>query len=92
MNFLDAEIVELGKGITKDDLLFHDEKYWETSLAKFYAAMKYPEFPEVFGVWRAVSAPTYEALVQDQIDQAIERKGAGDLNELFNSGDTWVYK
>ena len=33
LNGMDPEVVELGKGITEDDLLFHDEKAPEPSLA-----------------------------------------------------------
>ena len=33
LNGMDPEVVELGKGITEDDLLFHDEKAAEPSLA-----------------------------------------------------------
>ena len=43
------EIVELGGDISEDDLLFHDEKAREPSLAFLLARMRYPEFPEPLG-------------------------------------------
>ncbi|MEX2032019.1 MAG: 2-oxoacid:ferredoxin oxidoreductase subunit beta, partial [Dehalococcoidia bacterium] len=43
------EIVELGNGISEDDLLFHDEQALEPSLAFLLARMRYPEFPEPVG-------------------------------------------
>jgi hypothetical protein len=33
--------------------------------------------------------PTFEAAVQQQITDAIEKRGRGDLQKLLASGDTW---
>ena len=50
-------------------------------------------FPEVFpvpvGVIRAVSRPTYNDLLEQQIQTAISTQGEGDINELFRQGDVW---
>ena len=89
LNGMDPEIVELGKGITEDDLLFHDEKADEPSLAYALSRMRYPEFPEPIGVFRAVDRPKYDEELNSQLQRAIDKKGAGDLNGMFNSGDTW---
>ena len=90
LNGLDPEIVELGKGITEDDLLFHDEKAPEPSLAYLLSRMRYPEFPEPIGVYRAIDAPLYDREINEQVNAAREKKGEGDLEALFNSGDTWT--
>jgi len=29
-------------------------------------------------------------LLLDQVEQAVEQKGSGDLEQLFKSGDTWT--
>jgi 2-oxoglutarate ferredoxin oxidoreductase subunit beta len=84
------EIVELGKGITEDDLLFHDEKAPEPSLAYLLSRMRHPEFPEPIGVFRDVDRPRYDDEVGRQIAVAVEKKGPGDFNELYNSADTWM--
>jgi 2-oxoglutarate/2-oxoacid ferredoxin oxidoreductase subunit beta len=89
LNGTHPEIVELGKGISEDDLLFHDEKSQDPSLAFLLSRMKYPDMPEPMGVFRAVDRPVYDELVNRQIDDLIAKKGAGDLDALFNSGDTW---
>ena len=89
LNGMEPEVVELGKGITEDDLLFHDEKTPTPSLAYTLSRMRQPHFPEPIGVFRAVDAPKYDAQLNAQIDAAIEKKGAGDLNAMYNSGDTW---
>jgi 2-oxoglutarate ferredoxin oxidoreductase subunit beta len=92
LNGLEPEVVELGKGITEDDLLFHDEKASEPSLAYLLSRMRQPEFPEPIGVFRAVDAPKYDELLNAQVDAATKSKGPGDLQTLFNSGETWEVK
>lgn len=84
------EVVKIGEnGITKDDLLVHDEAAPET-LAFTLARMKHPHFPEVIGVVRAVERHTYDEMVNGQIDDAIKAKGKGDLQKLLTGEETWV--
>lgn len=83
------EVVELGKGVSEDDLLFHDEKSEDMNLAFILASMRHPEMPEPMGVFRAVEKPTYNDAVYDQVESATERSGEGDLESLFNTGETW---
>jgi len=90
-NTMLPEVVTLGNGITEDDLVFHDEKSPDPSLAFMLARMsKSQGLPEPVGVFRAVDKPSYDGLVNDQIAGAIKARGEGDLDALFNSGDTWV--
>jgi 2-oxoglutarate ferredoxin oxidoreductase subunit beta len=84
------EIVPLGIGIKEDDLLFHDERAPEPTLAYLLSRMRYPDFPEPIGVLRAVERPRYEVEVTRQITEARGKRGEGDLNKLFNSGETWT--
>jgi 2-oxoglutarate/2-oxoacid ferredoxin oxidoreductase subunit beta len=51
--------------------------------------MQFPEFPVPMGVFRAVEKPTYEQMLAGQISAAIEAKGAGKVEKLLNSGETW---
>jgi len=91
LNGLDPEVVELGKGITEDDLLFHDEKAAEPSLAYLLSRLRYEDgFPEPIGVFRAVDTPRYDHELNKQIDLAQEKRGVGELNALFNAGETWT--
>src|SRR5262245_5073578 len=90
LNVMDPEVVELGKGISEDDLLFHDEKAPEPSLAYLLSRMRHEDgFPEPIGVFRCVERPRYDAMINEQIDTAINEKGIGDLDKLFAAGDTW---
>ena len=89
LNGMEPEVVQLGKGISEDDLLFHDEKASEPSLAYLLSRMRTPEFPEPIGVFRAVDRPKYDEQLNSQIADARQEQGPGDLDELFHSGDTW---
>ncbi len=89
LNGIQPEVVELGKGISEDDLLFHDEKAPEATLAYLLSRMTQPEFPEPIGVFRAVDAPRYEERLNEQI-AAAQKRSKGDLKTLFNSGETWT--
>jgi 2-oxoglutarate ferredoxin oxidoreductase subunit beta len=74
-----------------DDLLIHDEKDPNPSIHMMLARMSYPVMPEPIGVLRAVEGiPTYDDQINDQVELAKKQKGEGDLDALFNSGDTWV--
>ena len=90
LNGMQLEVVELGKGIEEDDLLFHDEKLPEPSLAYLLSRMRHPEFPEPIGVFRAVDRPMYDHQLNAQLDEARAKRGPGNLEALFNAGDTWV--
>ena len=90
LNGMNPEVVTLGKGISEDDLLFHDERLPEPSLAYFLSRMRYPEYPEPIGVFRDVDRPRYEELLNEQIAESRRTRGDGDLQQLFQAGETWT--
>jgi len=91
MNGALPEIVTIGEnGITENDLLVHDIYLKDASVAFMLARMEQPEFPQPVGIFRAIERPTYEEMMSDQVNAAIAKSGAGNLEKLLNSGDTWV--
>jgi 2-oxoglutarate ferredoxin oxidoreductase subunit beta len=90
LNNMTPEVVALGDGIKEDDLLFHDEQAKEPSLAYLLSRMHYPEFPEPIGVFRSVQRPTYENMVMEQVNTAIQKQGPGKIEDLFDDGETWT--
>ncbi len=48
-----------------------------------------PTGPTPIGVFRQISRPSYQELVQSQIIDAQAKKGPGDLGELLRSAGTW---
>jgi 2-oxoglutarate ferredoxin oxidoreductase subunit beta len=49
-----------------------------------------PTEPTCIGVFREVQRPVYGEAIMAQLEAATERLGAGDLERLLNSGDTWT--
>ena len=90
LNGTEPEIVELGKGIKEDDLLFHDEKSPTATLAYLLSRMQFPAMPTPIGIFRDVDAPKYDVELCKQVEAAKAKKGEGDLNALFQAGDTWT--
>jgi 2-oxoglutarate ferredoxin oxidoreductase subunit beta len=86
---LNPEVVDL-KTVSQDDLLIHDEKAPEPSLAFMLSRMRTPDFPEPLGVFRDVQKPVYGDLVHEQINQAIKLRGEGDLQSLVTGTETWT--
>ncbi len=90
LNGIKPEVVTIGEnGVTVDDLLIHDESAEDPTLAYLLTQMNFPNFPVPMGVFRSVSKPTFEDLMAQQIEVATAR-GRCNLEELLNSGDTWV--
>ncbi|HVT61239.1 MAG TPA: 2-oxoacid:ferredoxin oxidoreductase subunit beta [Thermoanaerobaculia bacterium] len=85
----DGASVEARRGGVEDCQVW-DERADSPALAFLAAQLLPPHFPTPLGVLRCVDRPTYESLVVEQIDHEIERKGAGKLDELIASGDTWT--
>lgn len=91
LNGLEPEVVVLGNGASEADLLVHNEHASEPSLAYLLSRLRHEDgFPEPIGVFRAIDAPRYEDELETQVASARERSGEGDLNALFNSGETWT--
>ncbi|MGI9496556.1 MAG: 2-oxoacid:ferredoxin oxidoreductase subunit beta [Mariniblastus sp.] len=88
LNGFNPEVVDLAN-VAQDDLLFHDEKAPNSQLAFLLSRMRHPDFPEPIGVFRDVDRPTYDDMINSQVDDAVSEKGAGELQKLFHSGDTW---
>ncbi len=74
---------------TERGVVSHDESYETTAYAYALATLKRPDFPLPVGVIREVQKPCYETMLQNQVDEAIEQRGAGSLEDLLHSGDTW---
>ncbi|TNF36805.1 MAG: 2-oxoacid:ferredoxin oxidoreductase subunit beta [Deltaproteobacteria bacterium] len=54
------------------------------------ARMHGPELPTALGVIRRVERPSYDELVNAQVETEIDKKGRGDLRELLQSGHRWT--
>ena len=50
------------------------------------------ELPVPIGVFYKEEKPTYEDMMKQQIDIAIDSKGKGDLQSLINGQESWEIK
>ena len=86
---VDLEAATIGEGgVSESDLLVHDET--NRNLALLLASMESPEMPLALGVIYCQPAPSYEALVQEQMEQAIAANPGADMNDLLRRGYTWT--
>jgi 2-oxoglutarate/2-oxoacid ferredoxin oxidoreductase subunit beta len=92
---LRPEVVLLEDGnFSKDDLWVHDE----TDSTKAYLLSRFFDSPEPgdeyhlprpFGVLYAVDRPCYDDGVRAQVDEVVDRKGEGNLDDLLSGPETW---
>ena len=83
------ESIDLSTGKwSVDDCLVYDEGSIE--LANIVSRMSWQkDLPRPFGVFFREDRPSYDELVQRQIDDVTARRGEGDLAALLNAGNTW---
>jgi 2-oxoglutarate ferredoxin oxidoreductase subunit beta len=84
------KVVSLTDGkYSSDDLMVHNEK--DTMLSFILARMSsVAGLPHPVGVIYAVERPLYEAELTRQINDAVKKRGEGDLQKLLNHGETWT--
>jgi 2-oxoglutarate ferredoxin oxidoreductase subunit beta len=85
------KVVTIGEnGVTRDDILVHDVTEPNGYLHQQLIGMKLPEFPIAMGVIRAVPAPVYDQLMEQQIAAVKSKAKIRSIDELLSSGNTWV--
>ena len=84
---LTPEVVDVAE-VGEDQLLVHDERAKEPTLAYLLSRMGPPHFPTPVGVFRAIQKPVYSELLLQQV-QAAQAQQPADLNALFRQGETW---
>lgn len=88
---LRIKVVEIGKdGVTEDDLLVHDAHEVDASTHTQLANLQYPEFPVVLGIIREVKEGVYDQAVEEQIEAVQSTSKVKSLDDLLNSGHTWM--
>ena len=89
LNGFQPEVVSTTNG--NDELIVHDQYTEDPTLAYFLARMsETPDLPHPMGIFRSIQRPCYEDLMTQQIHDAKDKMGEGDLEALLNAGDTWV--
>ena len=81
-----VEVADVGE----DAILVHDAERADPSLAFALSRLSTDDHsPTPFGVFRDVQRQEYASAISNQLAQASERKGPGDLAALLRSNGTW---
>ena len=89
-NTTGIEIKEFDKELTSTYPV-HNESNANPSLETQLAIMSdMPNLPTPVGIFRDHAKDVYDELFYKQMDIDIEKRGKGKLDELLNSGDTWI--
>lgn len=84
------KLVEL-TSVDESQLVVHDAHDPDPSYAFALSRLSGSELEHTpIGVFRDVARPGYSAMVNEQLASVIQAQGAGELEKLLHSGDTWV--
>ncbi|OWA06495.1 2-oxoacid:ferredoxin oxidoreductase subunit beta [Streptomyces sp. CS227] len=74
------------------DILVHDAHNASPTTAFALSRLADPDtlHHTPIGVFRSADRPVYDTLMSDQLDEAVERQGQGDLSALLTGNDTWT--
>ncbi|GAB4249137.1 MAG: 2-oxoacid:ferredoxin oxidoreductase subunit beta [Vicingaceae bacterium] len=87
-NNMQLEAVTIGEnGITIDDILVHDAKSESTVIHNLLVEMDGINLPFALGVIRQIERPTFDAMVNQQIESVRNTKKS--IEQIMNAGTTW---
>jgi 2-oxoglutarate/2-oxoacid ferredoxin oxidoreductase subunit beta len=89
---MDLEEIPFDPKADPSGYLIHDEKRTSPYYAYLLTQMTYPDHPVPFGVFRCIEKPTYIEMMNDQIAQAVAKKGKKTLKDLIYGDETWTVK
>ena len=81
------DVAEVGE----EKILVHDAHREDPALAFMLSRLAHtPSGPTPIGLFRQVQRPVYGLEMQRQLDDAVERRGPGDLSALIAGPDPWT--
>ena len=83
-------VVKAVDEVSPDAIVVHDVKGRPSLPFALAHVSRGPGEPTCIGVFRAIDRSVYGDAMEEQMQGAIERQGAGDLGALLTSGDTWT--
>jgi 2-oxoglutarate ferredoxin oxidoreductase subunit beta len=86
-------VVELGEGVSADDLWVHDERDFykaQILVRMFDDPTRAGHLPRPFGIFYENDRPCYEEGMALQIEEVQAAKGKGDLDKLLRGNETWT--
>jgi len=84
------KVVNIGEnGVSEKDVLVHDAYEQNPLLHLLLVNMSYPDFPVALGVIRSVKSHTYEASLDEQIENTKAVSSIKNMRDLLHSGNVW---
>lgn len=85
------QLVEVDANQNPDRVLIHDETAPQATLAGMLGRLRFPDFPECVGVFRAVERPCHHEMIAELREDARRQMGAPpDLQHLLTGEETWT--
>ena len=85
------KVIDIGSNYNLDDVLKHD--MYDKNLAMLLSEITYiPDLPVPIGILYKENKPTYEQMMNEQIQQAIDSRGKGNIEELIKGHNSWEVK
>ncbi|WP_329186263.1 2-oxoacid:ferredoxin oxidoreductase subunit beta [Actinacidiphila glaucinigra] len=87
----DLRVVDVDAS-NEDEVLVHDAHAATPTTAFALSRLADPDtlHHTPIGVFRSVERPVYDALMSEQLEQAVEQQGKGDLAAMLAGNDTWT--
>ncbi|MYX37724.1 MULTISPECIES: 2-oxoacid:ferredoxin oxidoreductase subunit beta [unclassified Streptomyces] len=87
----DLRVVDVDAS-NEDEVLVHDAHAATPTTAFALSRLADPDtlHHTPIGVFRSVERPVYDALMSEQLEQAVEQQGKGDLATMLAGNDTWT--
>ena len=89
LNGLVPEVVDAASA-APDEILIHRPDHESPLYSQMLATLGLPDFPTPIGVIRRIERPTYDSLVQQQMEEAKAKRGEGSWKELLHGSSTWT--
>ena len=87
----DFKVVNISGNKKQKELITHDESAGHPAMEFMLASLSEdPCVPTPIGVFRDIKNAIYEDVLKKQIDSLKKKKGENNLEQLLNSGNTWI--
>ncbi len=90
VNGFETEIVDLAAHPDEaKNILVHNAQNLSPNYAYLLTQMEYPDMPVPFGLFRSIQKPTYEGMLDEQVKNAVQKRGVGNLKDALYTNEVW---
>jgi len=86
---LSIEIIKISNA-NAQGILHHNTNKESTALQFLLANLNFPQYPLPIGILRQISRPVFHDVLLVHKNQAIKNQKIKNIEDLVNSGDTWI--